>query len=1619
MSPREAMYLDPQQRLLMEVTWEALERAGLPAERLAGSHTGVFIGVFNHDYVDLQLVAMGDGEAQSDAYFVLGGGLSFAAGRISYQLGLHGPAMVIDTACSSSLVALHVACQSLRADECEAALVGGVTLDFSPYSVVGVSKIRALSPTGRSRTLDESADGFVRGEGCGVVVLKRLSRALADGDPVLAVIRGSAVNHDGRSSGLTAPNGLAQQDVERRALRASGVAPEHVGYIEIHGTGTPLGDPIEFEALKAVYGNPRPDGSALLLGSVKTNIGHLEPAAGVAALVKTILALQHREIPPHANFETLNPRISLAGTPFEIPRRRMPFPTRPAGQRLLAAVGGAGLSGTNAHVLLEEAPLVTGPVAPTPDDGSASGPVLVPLSARDPVALRELAATIAHDLDDPESELHRASLRNIAFTAANRRTHHPLRVGLVASDHESLAGALRSVASGVSEAPPQGHDRPLSPVFVFSGQGGQWTGMGVELLEHEAVFRDALEHCDAALRPHTGWSVIDELRATEARSRLHLTEIAQPAIWAVQLALAALWRSWGMTPGAVVGHSVGEIAAAYAAGVLDLDQSARLVAIRGRVMEPLRGQGGMAAVELPEIEAAGIVALSAGRISIAAVNSPTSVVLSGEMAALEEALSEAQRRGVFFRRLAVEYPFHSTRVEAVRAELVGAIDGLSPRRAVLPLASTVTGGFLTGDECDSTYWGRNLVQGVRFGDAVSAVLAEGFRSWIEVGPHPALLRNIQQSTAAFESAAGGGRQTPAVFVPSLRNGVGEREVMLGSLGTLYSAHHEPNWPAVGGDARDARVVALPTYPWQRRRYWFGEFDPRPAGESRRRGAETVASGHPLFGSQTRTAGSDARLTGTISAMSPDWVGDHRVAGTPVIPAAAFVEALLAAAGEGSFPVRLLDVIVRRPLVLSGQDRHLLELVVGPVFDSPERTAQIASCPELPGSGQDRWTVHATARITPDEAGQDAPGQTAPGPGSAELGGDLVLRPPLTDGIGAFAIDSDLERVDLAAVDARLAESGLEYGPAFDVIREAWRNGSGVTAWLELPDGSEAEAEPYVIHPILLDAAFRVVAATGIGQDGDGSAYLPVGVDEIRFLRRAGSGAWCRASVRVGDDDAGSIVADLQIATKDGQPVGSIAGLRLRRVSLAAFGAATVDPIDAWWYGIDWGPSTRPAGARASRTWLIVSDEGGLGPDLAVRLRAEGDRVFLAQPGTSLEARGADTYALDIRDAGQVSTLVAALRESVESTLSIAFLPALDAKLQPTASSLKMIEQQRVGGAGLLNFLRALDDAGITAGLRVVTRGSQYLDERDHQGTAAAAGTALAAAPIWSLGWAAVLEQPGARGSCIDLDPAADDETSLSDLVHELEADDEEDQVVIRAGRRFVARLARRTLERSDEIDGDARPLGEAGSAVTSRRPPLFDPDGTCLITGGLGGIGLELARLAGARGAGAIALVGRGEPSVHALDVIGELRQAGSRVWLGRGDIAEPDDLGRLLAAIERELPPLRTVIHAAGVVDDGVLVTQDWPRLRAVLAPKLGGAWNLHRATERNRSGALRPIFLSRVAPLFPGPGNVHGSQFLARCLGRVPSGAGPAGDQHQLGSVGDGRDGPRRVPVRSATGA
>ncbi|WFB10776.1 AMP-binding protein [Streptomyces sp. LX-29] len=966
-APSEAAAIDPQQRLLLEVAWEALENAALVPDALAGSATGVYVGISNNDYTRLTAGA----KEALDAHYGTGNALSIAANRLSYLLDLRGPSMAVDTACSSSLVAVHQACEALRRGEATLALAGGVNLILSPDYTAVFSRARMMAADGRCKAFDERADGYVRSEGCGVVVLKPLSRAQADGDRVLAVIRGSAVNQDGRSNGLTAPHGQAQQDVIRAAWGAAGVSQDELGYIEAHGTGTALGDPVEYESLTEVLtrGPGRSETAGpCYLGSVKTNVGHLESAAGIAGLIKVVLALQHRTIPPHLHLTRLNPHIADLDTPLEIPVEPREWP---AGRRT-AGVSAFGFGGTNAHVVLSEAPAAappgsSGALGRDSAEGAADGPAdeVLTLSARGPQALRELAARYAELLADTAEPLG-----DIAHTAATGRALWPHRLAVAAATAEEAGEALaRFAESGrPSAAVARGRAPRRAPAlaFLFTGQGSHRAGMGTELYRDWTVYREAFDECARVLDKRFGFDLHEVIGDAEALAR---TEYAQPAIFAVEYALAALWRSLGVEPTHLLGHSVGEYVAACLAGVFELDDALTLLGTRARLMQGLPAGGAMRAVRAGEREALEALAPYADRVALAAVNGPEEVVLSGEAEAVAAVAEGLRKQGRTSKGMRTSHAFHSPLLDPVLEEFRRAVEQVTLRPPRLPLVSSLTGAPAGPRMATADYWVDQMRHAVRYADGVATLAAEGCTLGVEIGPDAVLAPLARRIAKGAKSTGEGAGET--LWVSSLRAGRAEGRALAQALGAAWAAGVSVDWPAVRA-GRGGRRVQLPSYPFQRRRFWLPDELRAPAADETGTWDGAAAGRHPLLGRRLPGIAGDPGRHAWQRALAQDQVAvldDHRIQGRVVAPGTSYIEMALAAAREldPESTYTLQDVAYHSVLSVPPDGARVVQVGLHGRPGQP-LAFSVHSRGTADTSG---WTQHATARLVRTAAPESA------------------------------------------------------------------------------------------------------------------------------------------------------------------------------------------------------------------------------------------------------------------------------------------------------------------------------------------------------------------------------------------------------------------------------------------------------------------------------------------------------------------------------------------------------------------------------------------------------------------------------------------------------------------------
>ncbi|MBT4499871.1 MAG: type I polyketide synthase, partial [Gemmatimonadetes bacterium] len=1051
-SPREAAQLDPQQRLLLEVCWETLEHANLVPERLLGSSTGVFVGITSTEYAGLTLWS-GD-ETQIDAYSGTGGSLSVAAGRLSYVLGLTGPCMSLDTACSSSLVSAHLACQSLRLGECDLALAAGVNLMLGPELHINFSKARMLSPDGRCKAFAAAADGYGRGEGCGVIALKRLSDALADGDRVLALIRGSAINHDGPSGGLTVPNGPSQEKVIRRALADAGVEARQIGYVEAHGTGTALGDPIEMGALGKVFGERDPEGDPLIVGSAKTNFGHLEAAAGIAGLIKVILSLQHEEIPPHLHFDRPNPHIDWEALPVEIPTRGRPWPVGEG--RRFAGVSSFGFSGTNGHVVLEEAPVAAENEEEAPEPQRPFH--LLTLAARTGEGLTALAGSYEQHLLARSD----ADVGDVCFTAGTGRSQFAHRLGVVGATAEKVREKLAAAATGEDVAGLVrgrfvGGERP-GVAFLFTGQGAQYAGMGRQLYETQPVFRQTLDQCDTLLRDQLEQPLLGVLYPEPGvDSPLDDTAYTQPALFALEYALAQLWRSWGIEPAILMGHSVGEYVAACIAGVFGLEDGLRLIAARARLMQGLPRDGAMVSARADEERVREVLEPHAGWVSLAAINGPQSVVFSGEREAVEAISAELQSEGIEIKPLQVSHAFHSPLMEPMLEEFAQVARRISYSAPRIGVVSNLVGDVVGEALCSAEYWCRHVRQPVHFAAGMESLHQQGYELFLEIGPKPVLLG---MGRRCLPDDAG-------VWLPSLRPGREDWQQLLESLGGLYVHGAQVDWERFDQDY-DRHRVSLPTYPFQRQRYWTDATPPRSGKDLR---AGPMESLHPLLDRRIYSAAvpdGEIVFESLLQPETTDFLAHHRIFQVVVMPAAAHLEMALAAGAAVLKTTDLLleEVVIHRALILPEEQVKTVQVVL-----HPEGTAGYAfQIFSLDADGvEPTWTCHTSGVVKERTA--------------------------------------ELPQADLAAMQAgcrtelpvdeyyrRTSEVGIEHGTSFQALERIWLDERDVLAQLCLPEELVDGKEEFYLHPVLLDAGFQMLGIPLLNTDRE-EPYLPVGLEQ--------------------------------------------------------------------------------------------------------------------------------------------------------------------------------------------------------------------------------------------------------------------------------------------------------------------------------------------------------------------------------------------------------------------------------------------------------------------------------------------------------------------------------------------
>jgi len=1487
---REAARMDPQQRLLLEVTAEAFENAGLKPDMYGGTQTGVFVGISSYDY-GRHLFKNIKG---IDAYYGTGGALSIAANRISYQFDLHGPSIAVDSACSSSLVAVHMAVAALRRGECSMAVAGGVNAILLPDINVAFTKIGVLSPEGRCRTFDANANGITRAEGAGAVVLKPLSKALADHDHIWATILGSAVNSDGRSNGLMAPNGVAQQEVLRAAYHNAGVKPSRVQYVEAHGTGTILGDPIEVGALSEVVGKGRSKGDYCRIGSVKTNFGHLEASAGIAGIIKVILSLKNRELVPTVHYEKPNPHIPFEKLGIAVQTKSEPWPA--AKGEALAGVSAFGFGGTNSHVVVAEAP-ESSVLKADVKKGTPQNEVLLPLSARSIDSLRELAGRYVRYLSEEGAKI---PLEIIAQTAALRREHVSWRLGVVGSTRDEIITGLSRFADEQSadnlayaETSPENERRI---VFVFPGQGGQWWAMGRELFEKEPVFRSKLEEYDAIFKTISDWSLVEELHKSESDSRVNETEFTQPVLFAVQAALCELWRFYGIQPDAVVGHSMGEITAAYVAGKLELGEALRIIHKRGQIMKTARGKGAMAAVELSYDEAAKTAAKYSGRLSIAANNAPESCVLAGDPEAIKEVLSDLSSRNIFCRELRVEVAGHSPDMEPLKKSLMEAVGNIPERDAKVTIVSTVTGKLADKAAFDADYWADNLREAVRFRSAIETLLENGYTYYLEVSPHPVLQNPINQTAASLGKDVN-------VF-STLRRDHKERLTLLISLAAMYSHSIPVDFNSMYPEI--LTPAALPATPWDHKRCWIDQ------PEDTTRASSSKELEHPLLNRRFNPA-ADADTHYFESEFNLDnqpWVSDHRVQGHAVFPATGYVELVRAAAVEiiGNWQIQMSGIRYHRAMILSEGRNRSIQIILkkdsnnGYAFSVYGRTA---------GNDEEAWTLHASGNVAAS----------------------------LTTVDEKIVNVEDIRKrcAQPISVDEHYSsylERSIDYRGAFHSVTEISCGKSESICLIKL---AESEGHDFNVHPGLLDACLQVMgAALPQNPSVSSQTYMPVEIEYLQIIKTPGDSVVSHAVLRNAQTEiSDTFSADIHLYNTAGNEWGRVLGLKVKRVD----GSEIVqEEIRKWIYEVQWkqlsADAVKPASLQGGKktdsegVWLVFADSGKKSEALLKGAKDRKKECIAIRRGAEFKRINKNIIEVTPDDSEAIVKVLNACGKTTSAVERVIFMWGMDSGNIPSDASALLKTGTELCSA-VINIIRALAKMPVKSGpvLWIVTNNAEALPQD-------ASMPAPIQTALWGMGRSIAHEHGSFWGGLIDVD--ADVQTSA--LLDEIVNPPGEDQLAMRAGARLVPRLIPMKLD-------------------MSAKEFSLSADASYLISGGLGALGIELARWLVRRGARQLILSGRSgfaaeklwpqmaaEGDKRAAELL-EMRQAGVDIVIIKADASDYEAMHQALGNVR--LKPLRGVIHAAGVVLPKVALEVTRQDVEYELRPKLAGAWVLHELTK------------------------------------------------------------------------
>ena len=1490
-SSREAIHLDPQQRLLLQIAWETFEDAGIIPSKLKASNTGVFIGSSSHEYA----IRSFQNTSLVTPYTGTGNASSILANRLSYQFDFQGPSIVVDTACSSSLVAVHLACEYLQNSGTGLAIAGGVNLILSPMGNEVFDQANVLSKLGRCKTFDAGADGFIRSEGAGIVLLKPLDQAIADGDFIYSIIRGSAVNQDGRTNGLMAPNRWSQENVIKQALQDAEVEPKDVQYIEAHGTGTLLGDPIEASALGSIYSQGRDDDHPLLLGSVKTNIGHTESAAGIAGLIKIALSMRHNQIPATLHYEKPNPYIPFEKLKLRVQTDLTPWPSSKR-EKCYAGISSFGFGGTNAHVVLEQYSIENSTKKTKKDVDETPSFTLFPLSSRSLPALQNYAQKYLNYLGTKD-DFSLLDLESLAFTAANHRTHFESRAAFVVNNLDELKVNLKSLTETNGSINPKA-------VFVFSGQGSQWQGMAKKLLNEEPIFRQKIMECDQAIYAESGWSILKFLAEAQTDFGDDIEKI-QPLLFAIAVSLAELWKFWGIIPEVTIGHSMGEVAAAHVAKILSLPDAVKIICRRSLLMAKLKGKGAMAVLEINRATAEAIVNQVGARISIAAVNGPNSIVLSGERESLAKIVDEFKAKGNFSKFVNVDMASHSNQVDSILDEVRNQLAEVKPASGECRFYSTVKNKFLDGTSLNADYWVDNLRNPVYFYESISSLMNQGSQYFVELSPHPLLLTAIEETGRELE-------KTAVMALPSLRRDDDSRGRMLRTLGALYTLGFNPCWKNLY--STHVKREKIPTYSWLEKKYWLEETLEQSI---------SLATSKGLQGIEVLSADHRTRKLWNlnINSKAHGYLEGHRMQGSSVFPGVGYVEIAIQAGkkifNNKSFVIQ--HIKFHRALFLNEEEEIKVQAVACPITQAGSKFEIYSEIQNLRKTTFDppHWALHASGSLVPTRGHQ------------SNLKFNIVeIKRRLA------------RRIDGQTFYDRLAKVGQEYAGAFQGVKTIDCGLNEGLIELDFSKFGLKDLESYAFHPAVLDSSLQGILALKQSSSNDvDTPYWLKSIEEIQIQKNHLGliPKWCYAKLDFESESATAILIDSNLTI-----IADLKGIEVERVQSSKFKLTQPKRKEDWMYEVQWQSAppkvevTLNVPSDSLEYEVLFCDQSGVGNCLTKEWHNK--NYFVVSSGKKFKKLKAERYwEINPKNLMDYHKIFEKIRTTVpkNTKIRVIYLWALDLKGEYGEN------HRRTPYFSILYLLKEVERLESTFAIKicVATLGAQYIEHNQKS-------LNIFQTPVWGLCRSLMEEHPNVFEKLVDLDPQLRIPGLASSLKNELKIPNIENQVAYRNEKRLCPRLIR--------IPASTKPI----------LPMQLFPDRTYLLTGGLGKLGVVAAKWLIEKGARRLLILGRSkildrskwknlDPKHAAFKNIAtliELEKLGCFIDYRSIDVGNYLSLKRVIEEYRlKALPPMAGVIHAAGVVFAKPFTEMDSGEIENILTAKVDGAWNLHRIFEKS----------------------------------------------------------------------